>query len=72
MSKPSARGPQPLSGSEFSECLDVMENPDRYNRRSRRAARSRLRKHAKYIRKHVDEKDRTPVQTSFLRIAASL
>ena len=76
MSRPSARGPRPLSGVEFSECLEVLDDRGgtrgRFNHRDRRRARSKLRRYAKYIRKHVPEDQRSPVQNSFLKIAPTL
>jgi hypothetical protein len=61
-----------MDPTDFSECIEVMHQPERFNRATRRAATSRLRRHAKYLRKHVPEDQRNAVQNSFLRIATAL
>lgn len=57
----------PLSGVAFHRALGVHENAEQYNRHERRAAKAKLRHHAKFIRKHQSEKHRTRLEQALVR-----
>ena len=64
----------PLNPVDLSECLNVIRNEPGTvsNHDSRRAARLKLRRHVKHVRKHVPDEQRSPLSRELLKLEDAL
>jgi hypothetical protein len=56
----------PLGGDEIAAMLYGIQDRSRTNHEMRRRARTRLRRHARYLRTHIAPDDRTRTQRRFI------